>query len=177
MSLQKLKIVSKTSIGNHRVYDICVPAEHHYLLDSGVVSHNSGFIYASSIVVAMQRLKLKEDDEGNKVSDVRGIRAKCKVMKTRYSKPFEDIEIKIPWDTGMDPYSGLFDLFEKKGIITKDGNRSVYIDLDGVIHKYTKKEWANNQDNILNKIMNDFDKQLARMKEESSEIETSNDDF
>ena len=45
-----------------------------------------GFIYASSIVIAMKKLKLKEDIDGNKVSAVQGIRAACKVMKTRYSK-------------------------------------------------------------------------------------------
>ena len=43
---------------------------------------------------------------------MRGIRAACKVMKTRYAKPFESVQVKIPYDTGMDPYSGLVDLFE-----------------------------------------------------------------
>ena len=61
------------------------------------ISGGQGFIYASSIVVAMRKLKLKEDEEGNKISDVRGIRAACKVMKTRFSKPFESVQIKIPY--------------------------------------------------------------------------------
>ena len=47
------------------------------------ISGGQGFIYASSIVIAMKKLKLKEDEKGNKISDVRGIRAACKVMKTR----------------------------------------------------------------------------------------------
>ena len=34
------------------------------------ISGGQGFIYASSIVVAMKNLKLKEDEDGNKVSDV-----------------------------------------------------------------------------------------------------------
>ena len=55
------------------------------------ISGGQGFIYASSIVVAMRKLKLKEDEDGNKTTDVRGIRAACKVMKTRYNKPFEKI--------------------------------------------------------------------------------------
>ena len=63
MSLEKVKIKSKKSIGIQPVYDINVPGPHHYLLDSGIVSHNSGFIYASSIVVAMKKLKLKEASE------------------------------------------------------------------------------------------------------------------
>ena len=60
------------------------------------ISGGQGFVYASSIVVAMKKLKLKEDEDGNKVSDVMGIRAACKIMKTRYSKPFETVQIKIP---------------------------------------------------------------------------------
>ena len=87
------------------------------------ISGGQGFIYASSIVIAMRKLKLKEDADGNKVSDVRGIRAACKVMKTRYAKPFEAVQVKIPYETGMDPYSGLLDLFEGKGLLVKQGNR------------------------------------------------------
>jgi predicted metal-dependent peptidase len=37
------------------------------------ISGGQGFIYASSIVVAMKKLKLKEDEDGNKISEVKGI--------------------------------------------------------------------------------------------------------
>ena len=78
------------------------------------ISGGQGFIYASSIVVAMKKLKLKEDLDGNKVSTVQGIRAACKVMKSRYSKPFEGVQVKIPYETGMDPYSGLLEMLESR---------------------------------------------------------------
>lgn len=154
MSLKKIKIKSKKSIGIQPVYDISVPDAHHYLLDSGVVSHNSGFIYASSIVVAMQKRKLKEDEDGKKVTDVRGIRAACKIMKTRYNKPFENVEIKIPWDTGMDPYSGLIELFEKKGVLAKDSTKLKYIDKSGKEHKYFRSAIS---DELLDLIMSEWD--------------------
>ena len=120
------------------------------------ISGGQGFVYASSIVVAMKKLKLKEDEDGNKVSEVRGIRAGCKIMKTRYSKPFEDIEVRIPYDIGMDPYSGMFDLLEKKSLISKDGNRYVYIDIAGKEHKYFRKEWNRNEDGIFDLVMKEF---------------------
>ena len=82
-----------------------------------IVSGGSGFVYASSILVAMKKLKLKEDEDGNKTTEVLGIRAGCKIMKTRYAKPFEDIQIQIPYSTGMNPYSGFFDLIEKRELI------------------------------------------------------------
>ena len=105
------------------------------------ISGGAGFIYASSIVVAMKKMKLKEDEDGNKISEVMGIRAGCKVMKTRYAKPFEGVQVKIPYETGMNPYSGLVELFEKKNLLVKQGNRLKYIDLDGEEHLDYRKQW------------------------------------
>jgi recombination protein RecA len=105
------------------------------------ISGGAGFVYASSIVVAMRLLKLKEDEEGNKITQVRGIRAACKVMKSRFSKPFEAVQIKIPYESGMDAYSGLVDLFEKSGDFVKKGNKLVYTDSAGNEHSYFRKGW------------------------------------
>ena len=131
------------------------------------ISGGQGFIYASSIVVAMKKLKLKEDEDGNKVTDVMGIRSACKVMKTRYAKPFEGVQVKIPYETGMNPYSGLVDLAEKKGFLKKDGNRLAYTTLDGEIIKYFRKGWEGNEEGCLDVVMSEFGKR----KEEVSTIE------
>ena len=119
------------------------------------ISGGQGFIYASSIVVAMRKLKLKEDEDGNKTSVVNGIRAACKVMKTRYSKPFESVQVKIPYSTGMSPYSGLFDLFEGRKLLAKDGNRYVYTFTDGSEVKLFKKQYEANEEGCLDLIMAD----------------------
>jgi recombination protein RecA len=120
------------------------------------ISGGQGFVYASSIVVAMKKLKLKEDEDGNKVSEVNGIRASCKIMKTRYAKPFETLQIKIPYETGMNPYSGLVDLFEGKSFLVKEGNRLKYSGSDGTEIKLYRKEWERNEDACLDKVMVDF---------------------
>ena len=120
------------------------------------ISGGQGFVYASSIVVAMKKLKLKEDEDGNKVSEVNGIRASCKIMKTRYAKPFETLQIKIPYETGMNPYSGLLDMFEKAGILTKEGNRLSYITEDGEVLKMFRKGWESNEGSCLDKVMAEF---------------------
>jgi recombination protein RecA len=136
------------------------------------ISGGQGFVYASSIVVAMKKLKLKEDEDGNKTTTVNGIRAGCKIMKTRYNKPFEDIEVRIPYDTGMSPFSGFFDLLEKKSLITKDGNRYVYTDLNGEVHKYFRKEWNKNENGIFDLVMAEFHtKSLAKVSTISIEDE------
>ena len=120
------------------------------------ISGGQGFIYASSIVVAMKKLKLKEDDDGNKISEVRGIRSACKVMKTRYAKPFENVQVKIPYDRGMSPFSGLTDMFEAKGLLAKEGNSLVYTTKDGEVIKKFRKGWERNDDDCLNVVMKDF---------------------
>ena len=116
------------------------------------ISGGQGFVYASSIVVAMKKLKLKEDEDGNKVSEVNGIRAACKIMKTRYAKPFESLQIKIPYETGMNPYSGLLELFEKKGLIVQQGNRLKYVDSKGKEFIEYRKQWSGE---LLNMVMED----------------------
>jgi RecA/RadA recombinase len=127
------------------------------------ISGGQGFIYASSIVVAMKKLKLKEDEDGNKVSEVNGIRAACKIMKTRYAKPFEGVQVKIPYTTGMSPYSGLVDLAEKKGLLKKEGNSLVFVTSDGEIIKQFRKKWEANDDGCLDKIIADFKNQKTEV--------------
>ena len=118
------------------------------------ISGGQGFVYASSIVVAMKKLKLKEDEDGNKVSDVMGIRASCKIMKTRYSKPFETVQIKIPYETGMNPYSGMVDMLEKQGLLVQQGNRLKYVDpTTGEETLLYRKEW---KDDKLDMIMENY---------------------
>jgi recombination protein RecA len=127
------------------------------------ISGGQGFIYASSIVVAMKKLKLKEDEDGNKITDVMGIRSACKVMKTRYAKPFEGVQVKIPYSTGMSLYSGLTDLAEKKGLLKKEGNRLAFTTSDGEIIKYFRKGWESNEDNCLDRLMTDFKNQKTEL--------------
>ena len=139
------------------------------------ISGGQGFIYASSIVVAMKKLKLKEDEAGNKISEVRGIRAACKVMKTRYAKPFEGVQVKIPYETGMDPYSGLVDFFEAKGILVKSGNKLAYTTTSGEIMSEFRKNWTGDKLDIVmkewgNKDFDDESEELEAPEQENIEV-------
>jgi len=123
------------------------------------ISGGQGFVYASSIVVAMKKLKLKEDEDGNKVSDVLGIRSACKIMKTRYAKPFETVQVKIPYSTGMSPTSGLVDMFEKMGVLSKVGNKLAYTSkATGEIIAEFRKNWTEDK---LKMIMEEWDHSAA----------------
>jgi recombination protein RecA len=123
------------------------------------ISGGQGFVYASSIVVAMKKLKLKTDADGNKVTDVLGIRSKCKIMKTRYAKPFEEVSVEIPYSTGMAPTSGLVDMFEKMGVLSKVGNKLAYTSkATGEIIAEFRKHWTEEK---LRMIMDEWDSSTA----------------
>jgi recombination protein RecA len=123
------------------------------------ISGGQGFVYASSIVVAMKKLKLKTDADGNKVTEVLGIRSKCKIMKTRYAKPFEEVSVEIPYSTGMAPTSGLVDMFEKMGVLSKVGNKLAYTSkATGEIIAEFRKHWTEDK---LRMIMDEWDSNAA----------------
>jgi len=112
---------------------------------------------------------LKEDEDGNKTSEVNGIRAACKVMKTRYAKPFESVQVKIPYTTGMSPYSGLIEMMEDEGILVKEGNRLAYTSpVTGEIIKEFRKNFTNEQ---LDTIMEEYGKHTPIIKKETVEDE------
>ena len=137
------------------------------------ISGGQGFIYASSIVVAMRKLKLKTDADGNKTSQVHGIRAACKVMKTRYAKPFESVQVEIPYETGMSPYSGLVEFLEAKDILKKSGNSLEYTShVTGEVIKMFRKPWNANKDGALDLIMTEYDDEVVDAIEVIAEEDT-----
>jgi len=128
-------------VATNHVYD----SQDQYTPDK--ISGGKMLEFASSIIIQMNKLLLKEDEDGNKLADgaIAGIRSSIVVRKSRYSKPFEKLKINIPYDTGMDPYSGLFELFEKKNIVVKDGARYTYTSpATGEVFKDWRKNFKKN---------------------------------
>lgn len=141
-----------------------------------VISGGSGFIFASTVIVTMNKLKLKLDEFGNKVTDVRGIRSKIKVAKSRYSKPFEEIEMHIPYATGMSPYNALFDYLLACGTLVKDGQRYAYKHGTEDEIKLYKKEWLDFEKSAehLDLIMRETDEHdMEVAEEEDTEAEAA----
>ncbi len=139
------------------------------------ISGGQGFIYASSIVIAMRKLKLKTDADGNKTSQVHGIRAACKVMKSRYAKPFESVQVEIPYETGMSPHSGLTEFFEAKGLLKKSGTRLEYTSpVTGEVTTQFRKVWDRNDNGCLDTIMSEYNNEVVDAEDDIVE-ETNNE--
>lgn len=75
--------------------------------------------WSASQIVLLSKLKLKDKEAGN----VAGIRMKCEGYKVRFTKPYQTVTIEVPYDTGMDPYSGLLEVAMAMGVIQKKGSR------------------------------------------------------
>jgi hypothetical protein len=71
----------------------------------------------------------------------------------------------------MSPFSGLTDLIEGKGLLSKEGNSLVYNTKDGEIIKKFRKGWERNDDDCLNIVMKDIMLSPKEVTSESSEEE------
>lgn len=78
--------------------------------------------YAASQIILIQKRKLKDESKGAKVGDFSGVRMICEGYKTRFTKPFQRVEIEVPYEEGMDPISGLLEVAQKLGVVGRKGS-------------------------------------------------------
>ncbi len=109
---------------------------------------NDAIRYACSQILLATRLKLKsEDKKAGKAADVVGIRLKAEGFKTRFASPFSVVSVEVPYSSGMNPYSGLFEVACALGIVIQQG--SWYI-LAGDDTKYRR---ADIEENMMDKVL------------------------
>jgi len=82
----------------------------------GLWKINDAIKFSLSQILLLTKLKLKEGTE------VTGIRMKAEGYKTRFTKPFQTITIEVPYEKGMNAYSGFVDSCVDLGILKKAGS-------------------------------------------------------
>lgn len=102
--------------------------------------------FAFHQIAYLSRLKLKDD----KTKQVTGIRLKVAAAKTRFTQPFGQIELEVPYSTGIDPYNGLFEVAVALGVIIKTGGW--YAMADTPTDKWRAADFADHQENTLVKL-------------------------
>lgn len=100
--------------------------------------------YAASQIVLLSKLKLKDDS--GKTQSYAGIRMKCEGYKTRFTQPFQNVTIEVPYETGMDPFSGLIDTAKELGILIQGG---AWYTLAGTDKKFQAKNLEQYVEDIL----------------------------
>ena len=137
-----VKIVkSIKKVKTETVYDISVNEHNHYVLDNGLISHNSGLKYAASGIVFLSKSK---DRDGK---DVVGNIIKARMYKSRMSKENALAELKLSYKTGLDKYYGLLELAEEAGIFKRSGLKYDVPHLPG--KKYFTKEIYSNPETFF----------------------------
>lgn len=130
---------------------------------------NNAIRFSMSQIILATKLKLKETGS----TDVQGIRMKVEGFKTRFTKPFQTVTIEVPYDTGMDPYSGLLESAQQLGIVEKKGSRWAVVGED---KSWYAKDVAEHAEDILVKCeaMNDayLKARLGDNEDEDDEVET-----
>lgn len=71
-------------------------------------------------------------------------------LKSRVAKPFQKVMVQVPYESGMDKYSGLFNLMMEEGVVAKAGGAYyAYTKADGSEQKFFKKDFRDHADDII----------------------------
>lgn len=115
IKVKKIEILEK----KESVYDINVNDVHHYILDNGIITHNTmdlfpkevqkggnATTYSASTICFMSKAKLKEGQEDELDLNQSGIIVTAKMVKNRMAKP-KKVKFHISFVDGTNPYIGL----------------------------------------------------------------------
>lgn len=107
--------------------------------------------YAFSQILLVTKFMLKDESPKKgaaKVKDTQyaGIRLKAYGLKTRFTKPFQVASILVPYETGIDPYDGIFDVAVSMGVIGSSPGSAWYTYKD---KKFQKSAFSEIQEEVL----------------------------
>jgi len=108
-----MKIKSIKSVGKLPVYDISVADNQQYVLENGIISHNTGAYYGADSIWILGR---QQDKEGNEIA---GYHFVINVEKSRFVKEKSKIPITVSFEGGINRWSGLLDVALEGNYITK----------------------------------------------------------
>lgn len=111
-----MRIKSIKSVGRTEVYDISVDKEENYVLENGVVSHNTGGIYSSDDIWIVGRRQVKEGTE------VTGYDFIINIEKSRTVKEKSKIPVSVSFEGGIKTHAALLDIALESGHLVKPKN-------------------------------------------------------
>jgi hypothetical protein len=111
-----MKVKSVKKIGKLPVYDISVADNQQYVLENGIVSHNTGSYYGSDNIWIIGR---QQEKDGTEIS---GYHFVINVEKSRYVKEKSKIPITLSYENGINKWSGLLDIALQGNYVAKPKN-------------------------------------------------------
>lgn len=127
----KIKNITKNTTPT-TVYDFTVKDVHHYLLENGVVTHNSyvptkalsggsGLIYVSDSIAMLSKSKDRDKDK-----NIIGTIVKAKMFKSRLSRENSEVDVRISYAGGLDKYYGLLEMAVEAGMVQHSGGKYTF---------------------------------------------------
>ena len=108
-----MKIKNIKKVGIKEVYDISVKDSESYVLENGVINHNSGGIYSSNTIFIIGKAQEKEDNE------IAGYKFTLNTEKSRFVKEKSKFPFIVTYEKGVNIYSGLLDIALDTGHVIK----------------------------------------------------------
>ena len=151
--MKTIKVKSIKPAGKNKVFDISVDKHENYILENGVITHNSGLKYAASSIVYLSKRKEKDGTE------VIGNIIHCKNYKSRLTKENKVVDVRLTYSKGLDRYYGLLDLALKHNIFKQvstrielpDGTKTFGKTINNDPKKYFTKEILEQLDGVCSK--------------------------
>lgn len=112
-----MKIKSIKKVGKREVYDLSVPGPEHYILENGVVSHNTGIYYSANWIFIMGRQQETEGSGAKK--ELMGFNFIIKNDKSRFVREGSKIPLYVDFEEGIQKWSGMLELAVEMGYVTK----------------------------------------------------------
>lgn len=145
-----MKIKEIKSVGRKPVYDLSISSKDYdkqnYVLENGVITHNTGIYYSADTIWIVGRQQEKKDNE------VKGYHFVIRVEKSRFVKEGSKIPITVTWEQGILQWSGLLDMALAGGFVHKGkkGRSTGYSHIDqstGEVEEkvYYEKETMNKE--------------------------------
>ena len=100
-----MKIVNIKSVGVKPVHDISVEDAEHYVLENGVISHNTAMTYTANTIFIITKSQEKATD-----GELEGWKFTINIHKSRYVKEKEKLAFKVLYDGGIQKYSGMLEI-------------------------------------------------------------------
>lgn len=115
---KRRKAMLRLAVGNiGRLPISMVLTDHVYpqdiMLGDGAWAITNSTKFSVSIIGIVTKLKLKEEGA------VTGVRMRFETYKSRFAKLGTKVELEVPYNKGMSPFSGLVELLEEMGVIAK----------------------------------------------------------
>ena len=103
-------------VGKKEVYDISVADAEHYILENGVVTHNTGVMYSANTVFIITKAQEKVG------TDIVGYNFTINIEKSRFVREKAKMTFQVLWESGINKYSGLLDIALESGNVIKPSN-------------------------------------------------------